>query len=137
MNMSHAGMSAEQIRAMNEAIRRASEEGRRAGEAVRRAMANVDYAAITRDAMRQARTELERACRHAAPAPASETDEAAIARLSAGCVDMAEIQREVRDALREAEEEIRNNKDMSDADRARALAAIDHTRTDMAHKIVR
>ena len=102
-----------------------------AGEEARKAAANIDVAAITREAMAQARAELARECRHAKPAPANESDQAAIARLSAGCVDMAEINREVQDALREATEEIRREKDLSEADRARALAAIERTRAEM------
>jgi hypothetical protein len=94
----------------------------------------MDFAAITRDAMAQARAELQRNCTHAKPGPAGESDSAAIARLSTGCVDMMEINREVQAALREAAEEIRSNTDLSDADRARALAAIDHARMDMAHR---
>ena len=130
----HPGMTAAQQREMERALRRAGEEGRRAGEEARRAMANVDFAAITRDAMAQARAELTRSCTHAKPGPAGESDSAAIARLSAGCVDMAAINREVQDALREAVEEIRNDKDLSEAERTQALAAIDRTRAEMARQ---
>jgi beta-lactamase regulating signal transducer with metallopeptidase domain len=130
----HAGMSPADRREMERALRHAGEEGRRAGEEARRAVAHMDFAAITRDAMAQARAELQRNCTHAKPGPAGESDSAAIARLSTGCVDMMEINREVQAALREAAEEIRSNTDLSDADRARALAAIDHARMDMAHR---
>jgi len=116
-------------------VRQATEQAKRAGEEARRAMANIDVAKITREAMAEARTELERECKHAAPAPAGETDSQAIARLSMGCVDMAEIAREVEEGLREATNEIRNDKDLSEADRARALAAIERSRAEMARKM--
>jgi beta-lactamase regulating signal transducer with metallopeptidase domain len=132
-----AGMSPDQQREMQRALRHAGEEARRAGEEARRAVANIDFAAISRDAMAQARAELARNCPHAKPGPAGESDSAAIARLSAGCVDMAAINREVQDALRQAIEEIRNDKDLSDAERAQALAAIDRTRTEMARQFAR
>lgn len=107
---------------------------KQAGEDARRAIANIDFAAISRDAVAQARAELERSCKHAAPAPAGESDQAAIARLSAGCFDRAAIQRQVQDALREASEEIRRDKDLSEVDRTRALAAIERSRAEMAQK---
>ena len=119
---------------MARAMRHASEEARRAGEEARRAVAHSDFAAITRDAMAQACAELARSCTHARPGPAGESDGAAIARLSAGCVDMAAINREVQDALRQAVDEIRNDKDLSEAERAQAMAAIDRTRAEMAHR---
>jgi beta-lactamase regulating signal transducer with metallopeptidase domain len=130
----HAGMTAAQQRDMERALRHASAEARRAGEEARRAVANIDFAAITRDAMAQARAELARSCTHAKPGPAGETDSAAIARLSAGCVDMAAINREVQDALRQAVEEIRNDRDLSEAERTQAMAAIDRTRAEMARQ---
>jgi hypothetical protein len=130
----HAGMSAAERKAMAESMRHAGEAARKAGEEARRAVANIDFAAITRDAMAQARAELERNCTHAKPGPADENDTEAVTRLSTGCVDMAAINREVQDALREATEEIRHDTDLSDADRARALAAIDRTRAEMARK---
>lgn len=133
----HAGMSPAQQREMERALRHASEEARRAGEEARRAVANIDFAAITRDAMAQARAELARSCTHAQPGPANESDSAAIARLSAGCVDMAAINREVQDALRQAVDEIRNDKDLSEAERAQAVAAIDRTRAEMARQFAR
>jgi beta-lactamase regulating signal transducer with metallopeptidase domain len=130
-------MTAEQRREMHEAMREAQEEARKAGEEARRAVANIDHAKIAREAMAEARAELERECKHAKPGPADESDQAAIARLSAGCVDIAEIDREVQDALRQATDEIRRDKDLSDADRARALAAIDKTRAEMARKFAK
>lgn len=130
-------MTAEQRREMQEAMREAHEEARKAGEEARRAVAGIDHAKIAREAMAEARAELERECKHAKPGPAGESDQAAIARLSAGCVDMAEIDREVQDALREATDEIRRDRDLSDADRARALAAIDKTRAEMARKFAK
>jgi beta-lactamase regulating signal transducer with metallopeptidase domain len=130
-------MTAEQRREMHEAMREAHEEARKAGEEARRAVANIDHAKIAREAMAEARAELERECKHAKPGAANESDQAAIARLSAGCVDMAEIDREVQDALREATDEIRRDRDLSDADRARALAAIDKTRAEMARKFAK
>ena len=133
--LNHPGMSREQVQAMNESIRQATEQAKRAGEEARRAVANIDVAKITREAMAEARAELERECKHAKPAPAGETDSQAIARLSAGCVDMAEIAREVEEGLREATNEIRNDKDLSEADRARALAAIERSRAEMARKM--
>jgi hypothetical protein len=120
-------MSAAQIQQIRNAAMQAGEEARKA-------VANIDIAAITRDAMAQARAELARECKHAKPGPANETDNQAIARLAAGCVDMAEINREVQDALREATEEIQHDKDLSEADRARALAAIDKSRAEMARR---
>ncbi|HWI86065.1 MAG TPA: M56 family metallopeptidase [Sphingomonas sp.] len=123
-------MSAEQIQQIRNAAMQAGEEARKAA-------ANIDVAAITREAMAQARAELARECRHARPGPANETDQQAIARLSTGCVDMAEINREVQDALREATEEIRQSRDLSEADRARALAAIDKSRAEMARRNTR
>ena len=131
------GMTAEQHRVMQEAVRQAGEQARKAGEEARRAVANIDYAALSREAMAEARAELERECKHAKPGPANESNEAAVARLSAGCVDMAEIDREVQNALREATDEIRRDKDLSDADRARALAAIETTRAEMARKFAK
>jgi beta-lactamase regulating signal transducer with metallopeptidase domain len=133
--LGHTPMTREQIQAMHESIRQATEQARRAGEEARRAMANIDVGKITREAMAEARAELERECKHAKPAPTGETDSEAIARLSAGCVDMAEIAREVEEGLREATDEIRNDKDLSEADRARALAAIKRSRAEMARKM--
>jgi len=130
----HAGMTPAQQREMERALRHAGEEARRAGEEARRAMAHVDFAALSRDAMAQARAELARSCTHAKPGPAGESDSAAIARLSAGCVDMAAINREVQEALRQAIDEIRNDKDLSEAERTQALAAIDRTRAEMARR---
>jgi bla regulator protein BlaR1 len=123
-------LSAAQIRQINEAAKQA-------GEAARLAVANIDFAKISREAMAQARTELERECTHAQPAPANETDTQAVSRLAMGCVDMAAINREVQDSLRDAMEEIRHDRHMSEADRARALAEIDKTRAEMAHKFTR
>ncbi|HMI19265.1 MAG TPA: hypothetical protein VK533_06955, partial [Sphingomonas sp.] len=137
----HAKLSAEQAAAVRQAARQAGEQARQAGEiarqagdAARQAVANVDFAAISRDAMVQARAELELTCTHATPAPPGETDSQAVSRLALGCVDMAAINREVQDSLREAMEEIRHDRNISDADRARALAAIDKTRAEMVHK---
>lgn len=127
-------MSAEAREAMPGAVRHAGEEARKAGEQARRDIANIDFAAVTRDAMNQTRAELERSCTHARPGPADESDKAAIKRLSTGCVDMAAINRQVQEGLRQATEEIRRDRDLSDADRAHALAAIDRARTDMARK---
>ena len=84
--------------------------------------------------MIEARAELERECTHAKPAPAGESDQAAIQRLSMGCVDMAEIGREVQEELRRAMDEVRADRGLSEADRAQALAAIDRTRAEMAKK---
>jgi hypothetical protein len=47
---------------------------------------------------------------------------------------MVAINREVRDALREAADEIRRDRDLSEADRARALAGLDRARAEMARK---
>ncbi len=103
-------------------------------EIARQAVANIDVAAITHEAMAQARAELARECTHARPGPANETDNEAIARLAAGCVDMVEINRDVADALREATDEIRNSRDMSDSERARALAAVERARSENARR---
>ena len=116
-------LSADQVRQIHEASRQAS-------EVARHAVAAIDVAAITREAMAQARAELARECRHAAPGRPNETDHEAIARLATGCVDMAEINREVQDALREAMDDIRDAQDMSEAERARALAAVERARSE-------
>jgi beta-lactamase regulating signal transducer with metallopeptidase domain len=129
-----ARLAGEQARQAGEAVREASEAARQAGEAARLATANIDFAAISREAMGQARAELEQTCKHATPAPPGETDSQAISRLAMGCVDMAAINREVQASLRDAMEEIRRDRNISNADRARALAAIDKTRAEMTHR---
>jgi beta-lactamase regulating signal transducer with metallopeptidase domain len=137
----HGGLSTEQRVQIREAARQArmqarqaGEAARQAGEAARLAVANIDVARIRREAMAEARSELERECTHAPRGPANESDDAAIARLSRGCVDMVAINREVSDALREAADEIRRDRDLSEADRARALAGLDRARAEMARK---
>lgn len=127
-------LSATQIKAMDLAARQAGASAREAADNARRAIADIDYAAISRQAMAQARAELARACRNAPAGPANESDAAAIARLSAGCVDIAEINKQVEDALREATDEIRRSTDLSQADRARALAAIDRAHPNSARR---
>ncbi len=134
-------LSAEQEAKVREAARQAGEQARaagdaarQAGEAARQAVANIDFAAISREAMIQARSELVRSCKHARPAPAGETDAQAVSRLALGCVDMAAINRQVQDSLRDAMEQVRHDQHISEADRARALAEIDKTRAEMAHK---
>ena len=107
---------------------------KQAGEAARQALANVDFAKINREAMMQARTELERDCKHAKPAAAGETDAQAIQRLAMGCVDMAAISREVQASLQQATEQIRADQHISEADRAKALAGIERARAEMAKK---
>jgi hypothetical protein len=114
--------------------RQAGEAARQAGEAARLAVANIDVARIRREAIAEARSELERECTHAPRGPANESDDEAIARLSRGCVDMVAINREVSDALREAADEIRRDRDLSEADRARALAGLDRARAEMVRK---
>ena len=147
------GVSREQMREINESAREAGrqareqardasrmageqarEAARQAGEQARAAVANINFAQINHDAMMEARTELERECKHAKPAAAGETDAQAISRLSLGCVDMAEIGREVQTELAKAMEEVRADQRLSDADRAQALAAIDRTRAEMVKK---
>jgi bla regulator protein BlaR1 len=123
-------ISAEQVRQIQAVSRQAS-------EIARQAAASIDVAAITREAMAQARAELARECKYAAPARPGETDQEAMARLAAGCVDMAEINREVQDALREAIEDIQDAKDISQADRARALAAVERARSEAAQRMGR
>ena len=109
-----------------------------AGAALKQeAMANVDFAKINREAMMEARAELERECKHAKPAVAGETDQQAIQRLSLGCVDMNEIGREVQEELRKAMDEVRADQSLSEADRAFALATIDRTRAEMAKKFAK
>lgn len=142
-------LSREQIRAIHDSAREAAhmareqarmsqreamEQARQAGEVARQAVANIDFEKINHDAMMEARTELERECRHAKPAAAGETDAQAISRLSMGCVDMAAIGREVQDELQKALDEVRADKDLSEAQRAQALAAISRTRAEMAKK---
>jgi len=107
---------------------------KQAGEAARQALANVDFAKINRDAMMQARTELERDCKHAKPAAPGENDAQAIQRLAMGCVDMAAIGREVEASLKQAMEQVRADQHISEADRAKALAEITRTRAEMAKK---
>ena len=81
----------------------------------------MDFAKISRDAMIEARTEMERECKHAKPRHAAgESDAQAIQRLALGCVDMAEIGREVQAELAKAMDEVRAEKDMSDAERSQA-----------------
>lgn len=127
-------MSREQIAMIHAQVRDAAQQARQAGRMARREMAHMDFAKLSHDAMIEARTELERDCTHAKPGPAGESDQAAIQRLSMGCVDMAEIGREVQEELRRAMDEIRTDQDLSEADRAQALAAIDRTRAEMAKK---
>lgn len=138
-------LSREQMRQIHDATRQAAlqardaqreamQQARLAGEMARQQIANIDFEKINRDAMMEARTELERECRHAKPAVAGETDAQAISRLSMGCVDMAAIGREVQDELQKALDEVRTDKDLSEADRAQALAAISRTRAEMAKK---
>ncbi|WP_420136552.1 M56 family metallopeptidase [Sphingomonas sp.] len=118
--------------------RQIREAGMQAGEAARRATAHiVDAAAITREAMAQTRMELARECTHARPAPMHESDQEAIARLSAGCVDYAAINREVQDALREAADAIRDTEDLSDEARMRAIEEIDRARAETARRLTR
>jgi len=107
---------------------------KQAGEAARQALANVDFAKINRDAMIQARTELERDCKHAKPAAPGENDAQAIQRLAMGCVDMAAIGREVEASLKQATEQVRADQHISEADRAKALAEITRARAEMAKK---
>lgn len=121
-------------RAQIEALKAA---GAQAAAAAKEAMANIDVAAITREAMAEARAELARECTHAKPGPADESDTDAVARLAAGCVDMAAIQQEVQAALRDASAEIRASKDMTNAQRARALAAVERARGEMARQPAR
>lgn len=120
-------LSAAQIARQRQATRQASEEARKA-------MANVDVDAITREALAQARAELARECKFAKPGHADETDNEAISRLATSCVDMAAIDRQVQDALRQASEEIRVSTDLTNEQRAKAMAAIDRTRAEMASK---
>jgi hypothetical protein len=127
-------MSREQIAMIQSQVRQAAEQARQAGRMARREIAQIDFVKLNHDAMIEARTELERECTHAKPAPADETDQEAIQRLSMGCVDMAEIGREVQEELRKAMEEVRTDQHLSEADRAQALAAIDRTRAEMAKK---
>jgi beta-lactamase regulating signal transducer with metallopeptidase domain len=142
-------LSREQIRAIHDSAREAAhmareqarmsqreamEQARQAGEVARQAVANIDFEKINHDAMMEARTELERECRHAKPAAPGESDAQAISRLSMGCVDMAAIGREVQDELQKALDEVRADKDLSEAERAQALAAISRTRAEMAKK---
>jgi len=107
---------------------------KQAGEAARQALANVDFAKINRDAMMQARTELERDCKHAKPAAPGENDAQAIQRLAMGCVDMAAIGREVEASLKQAMEQVRADQHISEADRTKALAEITRARAEMAKK---
>ena len=131
MAMRHA-MTKDQLAMMNAQVRQAAAQAKQAGEIARAQLANIDFSKLNHDAMLEARTELERECHHAKPAPAGETDAQAVQRLSMGCVDMAAIGREVQDELQKALEEIRADKDLSEADRAQALAAINRTRAEMA-----
>jgi len=127
-------MSREQIAMIHEQVRQAARQAREAGEIARRQVAQIDFVKLNHDAMLEARAELERECTHAKPAVAGETDQQAIQRLSMGCVDMAEIGREVQEELRKAMEEVRADQKLSDADRALAIATIDRTRAEMAKK---
>jgi len=130
-------MSREQIAMIHAQVRDAAQQARQAGRMARREIAHMDFVKLdhdTHDAMIEARAELERECTHAKPALPGETDQEAIQRLSMGCVDMAEIGREVQEELRRAMDEVRADQRLSEADRAQALAAIDRTRAEMAKK---
>ena len=119
-------LSTEQVRAISEEASRAAAE---AGEQARQAMAKVDYSGMQREALAEARAELERECKHAKPAPAGETDTAAITRLSLGCADVGNA---VQEGMRAAIEEIRKNTELSEAQKASIIAALDQTRTALA-----
>lgn len=114
------------------------EQIRHAGDAAREAanlaIANIDFTKLTHDSMIQARTELERDCKHAKPAVAGENDAQAIQRLAMGCVDMAAIGREVQASLKQAMDQVRADQHIAEADRARALAEIARTRAEMEKK---
>jgi len=107
---------------------------KQAGEATRQALANVDFDKINREAMMQARTELERDCKHAKPAMPGENDAQAIQRLAMGCVDMAAIGREVEASLKQALEQVRADQHLSKVERDQALAGIARARAEMAKK---
>jgi tellurite resistance protein len=100
-------------------------------------MASIDFRTITQQSLAQARTELQRSCTHAKPAPANETDEQAIGRLAAGCVDPAQIQQAVQEGLRAAADEIRQSKDLTEEQRAAILAALDRSRVEIAGKLAK
>jgi len=121
-----APLSTEQVRAISEEASRAAAE---AGEQARQAMAKVDYSGMQREALAEARAELERECKHAKPAPAGESDTAAITRLSLGCADVGNA---VQEGMRAAIEEIRKNTELSEAQKASIIAALDQTRTALA-----
>ena len=127
-------LSEEEIAQINAQVREAAAQAQQAGEIARQAVANIDFAKLSHDSMVEARAELERECRHAKPPVPGETDAQAIQRLSLGCVDMAEIGREVQTELAKAMEEVRADQRMSAAERAKALATIDRTRAEMAKK---
>jgi len=92
-----ARQAADQAR---EAGRQAAQQAREAARAS--AAARVDAQAIVREVHAQLRAELGKNCPHARAAPKGETDEQAIARLTAGCVDRVAIRRQVRDGLHQA-----------------------------------
>ncbi len=120
---------------MNDVMSKAQIDAmKQAGEAARQALANVDFAKISREAMMQARTELERDCKHAKPAVPGENDAQAIQRLAMGCVDMAAISREVEASLKQAMDEVRADQHISEADRTKALAEIARARSEMSKK---
>ena len=128
------GLSDADTAEINRQVREAAEQARQGGELARQAIANIDFAKLSHDSMVEARTELERDCKHAKPAAPGENDAQAIQRLAMGCVDMAAIGREVQASLKQAMEEIRADQHISDADRARALAGISAARAEMAKK---
>jgi hypothetical protein len=127
-------LSAEEIAQINAQVSQAAEQAKQAGEMARQAVASIDFAKLNHEAMLEARTELERECKHAKPPVPGESDAQAIQRLSMGCVDMAAIGREVQTELAKAMEEVRADQHMSQAERAKALATIDRTRAEMAKK---
>jgi len=128
-------MSREQIAMINAQVRQAAEQARQAGETARAAaLASVDIVKISNDAMAQARAEMERTCTHAKPPVPGESDAQAIQRLSLGCVDMAAIGREVQTELARAMDEVRADQELSERERARAIATIERTRAEMARK---
>jgi len=128
------GLSDADTAEINRQVREAAEQARQGGELARQAIGNIDFAKLSHDSMVEARTELERDCKHAKPAAPGENDAQAIQRLAMGCVDMAAIGREVQASLKQAMEEIRADQHISDADRARALAGISAARAEMAKK---
>jgi bla regulator protein blaR1 len=81
--------------------------------------------AARREALAEARRELESECRYAAPARGPESDADAVQRLSTGCVDRHAIRAEVARGLRQAAADLRRDPSLPDHARERMTASFE------------